>query len=102
MFMVNYLASKDEKNELLLQFQALDLNNDGKLSTEELLIGYSKIMDENIAAEEVKRIMDEVDKDGNGSIDYTGISFIKRICHGHNQQGKPFPSEQVGNYFQNV
>ena len=75
MFMVNYLASKDEKNELIQQFEALDLNNDGRLSAEELLNGYCKIMDEDSASYQVKRIMDEVDKDGNGCIEYTGINI---------------------------
>ena len=39
MFFVNYLASKDEKNELLEAFKSLDINGDGKLSREELVIG---------------------------------------------------------------
>lgn len=33
------MATKEEKYELLKTFQALDLNNDGKLSREELTIG---------------------------------------------------------------
>jgi calcium-dependent protein kinase len=37
--MVNYLATKEEKNELLKQFQSLDLNGDGKLSRQELIAG---------------------------------------------------------------
>jgi calcium-dependent protein kinase len=62
------LATKDEKSELLKTFQALDLNNDGKLSKEELMIGtiiifliffsgYAKIMNAAEAEEEVNRIM---------------------------------------------
>lgn len=39
--MVNFLSTKDEKNELLKQFQSLDLNGDGKLSREELIVGNS-------------------------------------------------------------
>ena len=39
MFLVNYLATKDEKNDLLKTFKTLDLNGDGKLSTNELIIG---------------------------------------------------------------
>jgi calcium-dependent protein kinase len=38
------LATREEKNELMRTFQALDLNNDGMLSREELIIGYSKMM----------------------------------------------------------
>jgi calcium-dependent protein kinase len=40
-FIVNFLATKEEKSELLQTFKALDLNNDGKLSREELIIGIS-------------------------------------------------------------
>jgi len=39
MFLVSYLASNEERNQLLKTFQALDLNNDGQLSREELIKG---------------------------------------------------------------
>ncbi len=76
MFFVNNLATKEEKNELLKVFQSLDTNGDGKLSREELVIGYKKILNlgqEQVAEEEVNRIMSKVDKNNSGSIDYTGI-----------------------------
>lgn len=53
-------------------FQALDLNNDGMLSREELIIGYSKLMPYEQAEEEVNRIMSNVDKNNSNAIDYTG------------------------------
>jgi calcium-dependent protein kinase len=74
-FMVNFLASKDEKNELLKQFQSLDLNNDGKLSRDELIIGYRKVLNEAEAEEEVDRIMKSVDKNDSGAIDYSGTTI---------------------------
>ena len=43
MFLVNNLATKEEKNKLLETFTALYLNGDGKLSREELILGYRKI-----------------------------------------------------------
>ena len=52
LFMVNFIVSHEEKNALLLQFKALDLNNDGKLSKEELIQGYLKIMSRVEAEEE--------------------------------------------------
>jgi calcium-dependent protein kinase len=39
MFFINYLATKEEKSELLKTFQDLDLNKDGMLSKQELMIG---------------------------------------------------------------
>ena len=39
MFFINYLATREEKGELLQTFQDLDLNKDGMLSKEELIIG---------------------------------------------------------------
>lgn len=38
-FLVNYLSTKEEKQELLKSFQALDTNGDGQLSKEELIAG---------------------------------------------------------------
>ncbi|CAD8179513.1 unnamed protein product [Paramecium pentaurelia] len=70
-FMVNYLATSQEKQELLTQFQALDLNGDGRLSREELIIGYSKVMSYSDAEIEVDKLMKQIDQDGNGSIDYS-------------------------------
>ena len=39
MYLVNHLSTKEEKNELEKTFHALDINGDGKLSREELIIG---------------------------------------------------------------
>ena len=46
MFFINFLATKEEKNVLLKSFQDLDLNKDGQLSKDELIIGkkYKKIL----------------------------------------------------------
>ena len=65
------MATKEEKQELLTIFQALDSNNDGQLSREELMNGFEKIMGSVKAEEEVNRIMDMVDTDGNNCIDYS-------------------------------
>ncbi|CAD8184760.1 unnamed protein product [Paramecium octaurelia] len=70
-FMVNQMATSQEKQELLQQFQALDLNGDGRLSKEELVIGYSKVMSYTDAELEVNKLMKYIDQDKNGSIDYS-------------------------------
>lgn len=71
LFLVNYLASKEEKAELLKVFQALDLNNDGKLSRQELIEGYKKYNLCENAETQVDRILTIVDKNHSGAIDYT-------------------------------
>ena len=43
MFLVNIMATKQEKDELLKSFQALDTNGDGQLSKQELVNGTFRI-----------------------------------------------------------
>lgn len=69
-YIVNHLLSKEEKNELLELFQSFDKNGDGVLSREEIYEGYKAILGEEEAAKEADRIMNEIDMDKNGSIDY--------------------------------
>ena len=71
-FLINHMASKEEQTELMKTFKLLDINNDGKLSHEELVIGYSKFMDRPDAEEAVKKIMSIVDNNNSGLIDYSG------------------------------
>ncbi|CAD8072878.1 unnamed protein product [Paramecium sonneborni] len=70
-FMVNNLATSDEKASIMKAFQALDLNHDGLLSKEELIIGFSQIMSQVEAEKEVSRIMRLIDKNNSQLIDYT-------------------------------
>lgn len=72
-FLVSLLASKDEKNDLLKIFEKLDLNGDGTLSKGELMTGFQNTMDAMEAEKEVNRIMNEVDTNRSGEIDYSGI-----------------------------
>ena len=41
-FLVSNIATREEKNEMLNTFKALDLNGDGQLTRDELLIGKIK------------------------------------------------------------
>lgn len=66
---VNQLISKDERKELLKQFQEWDKNGDGVLNREEIIDGYRKTygaVDEN----EIDNMISVIDLDGNGVIDY--------------------------------
>ena len=67
---VNNLLSKEEKNDLLELFQQFDTNGDGVLSKQEILHGYKQLMPFDDAEKEVERIMNEVDIDKSGTIDY--------------------------------
>lgn len=70
-FIASQLASKEEKQQLMETFKALDKNGDGTLSRQEILEGYMQLMDEEEAEAEVNRIMEMVDIDKSGEIDYT-------------------------------
>lgn len=69
-YIVSFLMSKEEKNEMLELFQSLDANGDGVLSREEIFEGYKLMLGETEAQKEVDRIFNEVDIDHSGSIDY--------------------------------
>lgn len=70
---VFFLASKEEKQELMQIFQTLDLNNDGRLSLEELKLGMMKVLTTEESESHSFRIIRNVDKKQLGSIDYSSI-----------------------------
>ncbi|CAD8170533.1 unnamed protein product [Paramecium octaurelia] len=71
MFIGTTMISKEEKNQLMQAFKEMDQNGDGILTKEEILETYKKYMDDETACQEVQKIMDLVDMDGSGTIDYT-------------------------------
>ena len=74
MYIVTNFLGKTERDELQQTFMALDKNADGKLSREELIEGYIEMYGSIEQAEkEVEIIMNNVDVDHNGFIDYSGI-----------------------------
>lgn len=52
-------------------FKALDTNNDGKLSFDELVQGYKKYFGDSISNSHIKLILKRVDADGSKFIDYS-------------------------------
>lgn len=74
-FLTSQALSLQDTKELREVFRSIDKNGDGKLSREELMDKYKETMGVEAAAQEVDRIMREVDADGSGYIDY--IEFLK-------------------------
>ncbi|KAM0981128.1 hypothetical protein ACFX2A_014496 [Malus domestica] len=58
----------DADSELRDAFEVFDTDNDGKISAEELLRFFTSIGDEGCTLEECRRMIDGVDKDGDGFV----------------------------------
>ncbi len=73
-FIVTQMTSTAEKDELQRTFQSLDKDGNGVLTKEELIEGYRKVFaDKKEQADiEVARIIEEVDINHSGYIDFTG------------------------------
>lgn len=71
MFISSNLVSKEVVNKMNAEFRVLDKNGDGKLSKEELLSAYEKIMNAEKARLEVDKIMSNIDSNESGFIDYS-------------------------------
>ena len=71
-YIVSQLITSKEKEQLQATFLTFDKDQDGKLGKEELIEGYREIFGEGYPAEEeVEKIMEKIDIDGNGYIDLT-------------------------------
>jgi calcium-dependent protein kinase len=69
-YIVHNLCEKEDTKEMRDVFLKFDLNGDGRLTREELLKGLSNVMTPNEALAEVNRMMQIIDVDGNGYIEY--------------------------------
>jgi calcium-dependent protein kinase len=70
-FIATQLLSKGEKENLSRVFKEIDANGDGKLSLDEMLVGYDKFFGKNMDKEDIVKMFKSVDTDNSGFIDYT-------------------------------
>ena len=71
LYIISFFDLKEEKDELLKTFKKLDLDHDGQLTPEELIIGYTAMMGEEEAKKEVNRIFKAIDVNNTGAIDFS-------------------------------
>lgn len=69
-FIVHNLAHYEDILELRNVFTAFDLNGDGRLTKDELIKGMSQVMTKGEAKANVEKIMETIDVDNNGFIEY--------------------------------
>lgn len=85
MFFINNFSSTifDNKFDILHVFQSLDLNGDGILSKDELILAYSKILGNFKKAEKyTDKILKYLDSNKNGSIEFSEF-IIGALCQGN-------------------
>jgi calcium-dependent protein kinase len=70
LYLLNALLTQEEQTEIINHFQLMDENNDGFLSKQELKDGFKK-MGKDFTEEEIEKMYDEIDLDGNGKISYS-------------------------------
>ena len=70
-FIASHLTKDEEKRDLDKIFKEIDINGDGQLSKEEVLLGYEKHFGVEMTEEQVDEMFAKIDLDGNGTIDYT-------------------------------
>ena len=71
-YIASQLTTNQEKEKLQNTFILLDLNGDGRLSTDELVSAFNQNFGPDFPADqEVESVMSKLDIDNNGYIDYT-------------------------------
>lgn len=69
-YIVHFFISSQELEELKKIFRSLNVSGDGRLTYKELKDGFVKIYGENLSDNEVNSIIEQVDQDANGFIEY--------------------------------
>lgn len=70
-FIASQLLSKKDKDDLARVFKTFDKNGDGKLSMDEVKMGYIEHYGRVMSDEEVEKMFKMVDSDSSGFIDYS-------------------------------
>lgn len=70
-FLASQIVSNEELKEIRKNFQMMDKDGNGKITKDELLQEYRKVMEFSKAEQTVDRIILQLDQDGDGNIDYT-------------------------------
>ena len=70
-YMANHLVSEEELKTLNNVFKQLDVDNNGKLSKDELIAGYNKIKGNQLTIKELEELFEAADADNSGEIDYS-------------------------------
>ncbi len=73
-FMVQHFIAEEEKKQLTMVFQELDIKRNGFLSKDEFIQGFRKY-NKDINEEEATDILNRIDRNMNGNIDYSGINW---------------------------
>lgn len=81
-FIASHLTKDEEKRDLDKIFKAIDINGDGNLSKEEVMLGYEQHLGIPMTVEQVDEMFEKIDLDGNGTIDYT--EFVTATIEGKN------------------
>lgn len=86
-FIASQTIGEQEQLKLTAAFKALDTNNDGKLSTGELLLGFKELYPEEEAKEKVAELLKSADVDGSGFVEYSEfLSAGMRLDSDENRQ----------------
>lgn len=78
--MARRMRDNDTEEELRAAFAVFDKDQSGKISAAELRHVMTNL-GEKLSDEEVDEMMREADVDGDGEIDYNGVSYVSYLSY---------------------